>query len=94
MNDIRKVEYAILETSGQLNVLPFPSESPPSASQLGIRAEDAGYPSIVINDGKVLEENLRLLGHDPAWLRTELKAQGYYDGAYECVRIAAGIGKE
>ena len=77
INDFRKVEFAILETSGQLNVLPFPSESPPSASQLGIRTEDAGYPSIVINDGKVLGENLRLTGHDPAWLRTELKAQGY-----------------
>ena len=77
INDFRKVEFAILETSGQLNVLPFPSESPPSASQLGIKTEDKGYPSIVINDGKVLGENLRLTGHDPAWLRTELKAQGY-----------------
>ena len=77
MNDIRKVEYAILETSGQLNVLPFPSESPPSAARMGISTEDGGYPSIVINDGKVLAENLRLLGHDLPWLREALKAQGY-----------------
>ena len=79
ISDIAKVEYAILETSGQLNVLPFPAQAPPSASQLGIEVEDQGFTSIVINDGRVLEKNLSNLGHDRAWLETELKAHGYQD---------------
>ncbi len=77
MNDIGKVEYAILETSGQLNVIPFPSQTPPSAAQLGVEVEDGGYPSIVINDGHVMEDNLKHLGRDRSWLNAELNARGY-----------------
>lgn len=84
MSDIREVEYAILETDGQLNVIPFPAAKPPSAARLGLTVEDGGYPSIVINDGRVLEENLRRMGLDGAWLGTRLEQEGYGapDGVY------------
>ena len=70
--DISKVKYAVLETDGRLNTILFPAEMPLTASQLGLNVEDSGYPSIVINDGKVLEENLVLSGHDIEWLEREL----------------------
>ena len=33
----------------------------------------ASYPTIVINEGRVLSNNLALLGLDDHWLRQELK---------------------
>ena len=42
----------------------------------GISTADGGYPSIVINDGRVIDTNLRKLGLDRNWLSAELKRQG------------------
>ena len=83
--DISGIEYAILETDGQLNVMPFPAEKPVTASQLGIDASDKGYPTIVINNGRILSENLRILGLDENWLRKELKRNG--KGAPETIYL-------
>ncbi|MBQ9685294.1 MAG: DUF421 domain-containing protein [Oscillospiraceae bacterium] len=77
ITDISKVEYAILETDGQLNVIPFPASQPATAAQLGVTVEDGGYPGIVINDGRVLEGNLKQLGLDKGWLREELEKGGH-----------------
>ncbi len=76
VTDLSKIEYAILETDGRLNVLLYPSESPVTASMLQLPAEDGGYPVIVISDGRILEENLTKSGHDRAWLRGELERHG------------------
>ena len=40
---------------------------------LGINPEDAGYAHIIINDGRILDKNLSLLGRDRRWLDNELK---------------------
>ena len=74
--DISSVEYGILETDGTLNVILFPAERPATAGQLGISTADGGYPSIVINDGRVIDTNLQKLGLDRSWLSAELKRQG------------------
>ena len=74
--DISCIEYAILETDGQLNVMSFPAERPATAAQLGIDTNDGGYPSIVINNGRIISENLRILGLDENWLRKELERNG------------------
>ena len=74
--DISSVEYGILETDGTLNVILFPAERPATAGQLGISTSDSGYPSIVINDGRVIDTNLQKLGLDRSWLSAELKRQG------------------
>ena len=75
--DISQVEYAILETDGKLNVIPFPAEQPPTARQLGVPVTDGGFPAIVINDGRVLDKVLSGTGHDRSWLREELQRGGY-----------------
>ena len=73
--DLNQVQYAILETDGQLNVIMDPADRPVTAGQMGLGTEDAGYPMIVINDGRVLGENLKLLGKDEKWLEKRLRAQ-------------------
>lgn len=74
--DISAVEYAVLETDGRLSVIPYPSESPVTPSQLKIEAEDKGYPVVVISDGHVIESNLRLVGRDMNWLNKRLATLG------------------
>lgn len=71
--DISQVEYAVLEIDGSLNVFPFAEHMPATAGQLGIPADSGGYPVVLINDGRVLDHNLRLMGRDRAWLDKELK---------------------
>lgn len=73
--DISEIKYAILETDGRLNIILFPSERPVTAGQMKIQAIDSGYPVIVINNGKVLDKNLQLLGRDKIWLQNELSAR-------------------
>ena len=76
INEIAGIEYAILETDGKLNLIPFPAERPVTAAQMQIPTQDGGYPHIVVSEGRVLEANLKHLGLDLAWLRSELKKQG------------------
>ena len=73
VTDIGKVEYAILETDGRLSVLLYPSEKPPSAAQMKLTAPDTGCPLVLINDGRVLENNLKRSGKTRGWLNEQLK---------------------
>jgi uncharacterized membrane protein YcaP (DUF421 family) len=74
--DISKIQYAVLETDGVLNTILYPEEQPVTPSQLGIQVPDTGYATIVINDGFVLDENLKRLGKNRKWLDKELKKRG------------------
>lgn len=75
---IDAVKYAVLENSGQLSFLPWTAEQPPTAKQLGLSLEDeTALPTVLINDGRVLRENLRHCGRDEAWLKKALKEQGF-----------------
>lgn len=71
--DASQVAYGVLETNGQLSLLLMPASQPATAAMLGINPEDTGYAHIIINDGRILDKNLSLLGRDRCWLDNELK---------------------
>lgn len=76
ITDISTVKYAILETNGQISVLPFSDQKPPSAKDMNVAPEEAGLPMVIINDGRVLKHNLRLRGYEDSWLEKQLTAHG------------------
>lgn len=76
ITDISTIKFAILETDGTLNTILYPAEQPVTASQMGIVVPDPGYPTIVINDGTVIEKNLQRIGLDSRWLAKQLKSHG------------------
>ena len=76
VQDIQSVDYAVLETSGALNLLLRISEQPVTPSQLGLTLQEPGYATILINDGRTLSGNLRRVGRDERWLQKVLKEQG------------------
>ena len=41
--------------------------------------EEGGLPQVVVSDGKLLERNLKLLGHDRPWLDKQLAQRGCRD---------------
>lgn len=70
--DPRTVQYAILETNGNLSVFPYPKEKPASARDAGIRASAQFLPITIVSDGRILRENLRKAGKDEAWVQRVL----------------------
>ena len=72
--DLRAVQYAILETNGNLSVFPYPREKPASARDAGVSPSPQFIPITIVEDGKLLQYNLRLSGKDEAWLSQVLRS--------------------
>ena len=68
--DIQTVQYAILETNGNLSVFPYPSEQPATARDAGVKAAKQYLPITLISDGRLLADNLKKAKKDGAWLHT------------------------
>ncbi|MEC5425144.1 DUF421 domain-containing protein [Virgibacillus sp. C22-A2] len=66
------VEFAVLEPSGTLSVLPKKENLPLTAKDLGLKLAPQKEPQAVIMDGKVLLEPLANLNLNTNWLETEL----------------------
>lgn len=66
--DLRSVQFAILETNGNLSVFPYPKDRPATASEAGIQAKKQFLPVTIIADGKLLNGNLQLSGKDRRWV--------------------------
>jgi hypothetical protein len=77
LTDTAQVEYAILETNGQLSIILKSGDQPATASQMGVVGDDVSYAHIIINEGRILDNNLELLGRDRRWLSNELKRQNF-----------------
>ena len=65
---------AILETSGNVSVLLYPKYEPASAKEAGVQVDDLHLPITLISGGRLLRENLDLLGKSEAWVRESLSA--------------------
>ena len=72
---IDQVAYAILETNGKLSVLLKPENQPATALDLDKHPEDTGMPALVINDGVILKEGMRLAGASRETVEQILKSQ-------------------
>lgn len=66
------VEFAVLEPSGTLSVLPKKENKPLTAKDLNIKLPAEKEPQTVIMDGKMQLESLANLSLNPNWLETEL----------------------
>ena len=74
--DIASVEYAVLETNGRLNIILTPEQQPVTATQMGVTPDDTGYFSILINNGRIIDKNLKRMGRDERWLQKQLQQRG------------------
>lgn len=70
--NISDVEYAILETSGQVTVIQKPEKRNTIPEDFNIYPEYEGITYDLVVDGNVMEKNLEALGKDYQWLEKEL----------------------
>ncbi len=75
-SDIREIEYAILENSGNLSVIPKSANRPLTAQDINLKIKPEGYPHIVISDGKIDEQALKTCGLEKSKLMKKLKNKG------------------
>lgn len=67
--DIRDVQYAIVETTGRINVFPKFSARPATAAMLSLAGPSRNPPSVIVSDGVVMQESLRGDILTQEWLR-------------------------
>lgn len=67
------VEYAILETNGQISVIQKPERRNTIPEDFNITPEYEGIPYDLVVDGKIMYKNLKQIGKDEIWLNKEVK---------------------
>ena len=66
------VEYAILETSGQVTVIQKPNKRNTIPEDFNIMPDYEGIPYDLVVDGEVMHDNLKAIGRNYDWLRKEV----------------------
>ncbi|CUH97475.1 putative membrane protein [Propionispora sp. 2/2-37] len=70
------VEFAVMEGTGDINVILKSHKKPVSAYDLGIKVAPQTEPQTVILDGNMLNEPLASLGFNKEWLGIQLENMG------------------
>lgn len=76
--NIADVEFAVLESNGQLSVLLKSQKKAVSREDLRIDSQYEGLNSELIVDGEVVYQNLKQNSLDEAWLINALEQQGFH----------------
>jgi uncharacterized membrane protein YcaP (DUF421 family) len=77
--NIADVEFAILETNGQLSVIPKSQKRAVNAEDLKIPTEYEGIPFGLVVDGNINYENLKKIKLDENWLKNQFPQYGIQD---------------
>ncbi|MDS1030714.1 DUF421 domain-containing protein [Bacillota bacterium LX-D] len=77
--NIADVEYAILETNGQLSIIPKSQKRPVTPEDLNIETKYEGMPLALILDGEIDYKNLSHAQLTVPWLEAELKKMGVHN---------------
>lgn len=73
--DLADVAFAIVETNGNISVLLKSTASPATSEQLKLTPEQSALNYVLVNDGKVMEENLNELKLSQNFLQKLMKSQ-------------------
>ncbi len=76
--NIADVEFAILETNGQISVIPKSQKRPVTPQDMKLETNYEGLSLDLIIDGTVNYHNLQKANKDEKWLKDELRKFGIY----------------
>jgi uncharacterized membrane protein YcaP (DUF421 family) len=77
--NISEIDYAILETNGELSVIPKGPFRPITTQDLDINAPNPGLPITLIIDGTIIRHNLHIAGLTEEQLLLTMQSQGVSD---------------
>ena len=72
---LEEVEYAILETSGQISIIKKPEKGTATKEDVNVSPTYVGYPRPLIIDGSFLDKNLEIMGITQEKVEKYLKTQ-------------------
>lgn len=70
--NINDVQYAIVETNGNISILEKNDFQSASKKDVGKSDISQNPPQVIISDGDIVNENLKLIGKDKTWLKSLL----------------------
>ncbi len=73
--DISQIAFAVLETNGNLSILPKEQYRPVNMQDLDLKPNTASFPSNIIKDGELDEQALYRIGKDINWLHAQLRKE-------------------
>lgn len=76
VHNLTDVEFAILEPSGRLSVIPKSQARALTPRDVGIPTSYEGMSTVLIEDGNILEDNLSRAELGRAWLHDQLRQHG------------------
>lgn len=74
--NINDVQFCIIEPNGKLSVQLKPEKRSPNCEQLSISVQDTGIEAVIISDGELLKNSMKLCNVDKDWIFTILKQEG------------------
>lgn len=75
--DLSQIHYCILEPSGKVSFLPKAKYMPATPNDMKLKVSENSLCSNLVIDGRLMEENIKNIGKDTAWVVTRLSKMGY-----------------
>lgn len=75
-SDLSEIDYAILEMNGAISIIKKSIYDSATVNDLNQNVPSKGYPSVLIEDGDIIEANVKKVG-DLNWLREQVHQNGY-----------------
>ncbi len=91
--EIDSVAYAIVETNGNISVLLKSNATPVTNENMNLKTDESVLNVIIINDGKIIEENLKSLNLNKNFINKILKEQGVKRTADVLICTINSLGK-
>jgi uncharacterized membrane protein YcaP (DUF421 family) len=91
--DFNEVEFAIMEPRGDLSVLKRSQHLPVTPADLQLQTTSKGLGIELVVDGQVMEQSLRRLGLNRAWLEARLQEQGISSPSQAFLAVVDAQGK-
>ncbi len=73
--NLSEVDYVIMETNGNVSVIPNAKYRPATTKEMGIEVESSKISYVIIDNGNINEHNLKLLGYSHEWLEKQIKKE-------------------
>lgn len=74
--NLADVEFAVMESSGDINILLKSDKKPVTSYDMGRKVAPWAEPQTVVLDGNILDEHLSNLGLNRQWLDAKLESMG------------------
>jgi len=79
VQNVNDVEYAVLETNGQLSVILKSQKRPVTPEDLNIDTKYEGYTIDLIIDGRLMDRTMKSMNISREWLDQQLREKGVTD---------------